>query len=325
MSENLKNGYGGLTAVVTGGGTGMGRELVRQLTAQGCNVATCDVNAEALAETVDICSKDGNSGRILTHIADVSNEQQVLAFRDAVTAWAPFVHLLFNNAGIGGGGSIVEDPRDGWEKTFNVCWGGVYNNTRAFLPLLLAAPFAHLVNTSSINGFWASLGPGVSHSAYSAAKFAVKGFTEALITDFRMNAPHVKAHVVMPGHIGTEIAINSSKLHGNDPKEMNEDQLLRVRQRFERQGVDMSPVSDEDLRVLLQMGAEGFRDNAPTSAAEASKYILDCVARGDWRILIGEDAKILDEEVRKDPWSAYEIDFIDRVRARGALGGIVRD
>jgi NAD(P)-dependent dehydrogenase (short-subunit alcohol dehydrogenase family) len=325
MSENLKNGYGGLTAVVTGGGTGMGRELVRQLTAQGCNVATCDVNGEALAETVDICAKEGNSGRILTHIADVSNEQQVLAFRDAVTAWAPFVHLLFNNAGIGGGGSLVEDPRDGWEKTFNVCWGGVYFNTRAFLPLLLAAPFAHLVNTSSINGFWASLGPGVSHSAYSAAKFAVKGFTEALITDFRMNAPHVKAHVVMPGHIGTEIAINSSKLHGNDPKEMNEDQLLRVRQRFERQGVDMSPVSDEDLRVLLQMGAEGFRDNAPTSAAEASKYILDCVARGDWRILIGADAQILDEEVRKDPWAAYEVDFIDRVRARGALGGLVRD
>ena len=325
MSENLKNGYGGLTAVVTGGGTGMGRELVRQLTAQGCNVATCDVNAEALAETVDICTKDGNPGKILTHLADVSNEQQVLAFRDAVTAWAPFVHLLFNNAGIGGGGSIVEDPRDGWEKTFNVCWGGVYFNTRAFLPLLLAAPFAHLVNTSSINGFWASLGPGVSHSAYSAAKFAVKGFTEALITDFRMNAPHVKAHVVMPGHIGTEIAINSSKLHGNDPKEMNEEQLLRVRQRFERQGVDMSPVSDEDLRVLLQMGAEGFRDNAPTSAAEASKYILDCVARGDWRILIGDDAKVLDEEVRKDPWSAYEVDFIDRVRARGALGGLVRD
>lgn len=325
MSENLKNGYGGLTAVVTGGGTGMGRELVRQLTAQGCNVATCDVNAEALAETVDICTKDGNPGRILTHIADVSNEQQVLTFRDAVTAWTPFIHLLFNNAGIGGGGSIVEDPRDGWEKTFDVCWGGVYLNTRAFLPLLLAAPFGHLVNTSSINGFWASLGPGVSHSAYSAAKFAVKGFTEALITDFRMNAPHLRAHVVMPGHIGTEIAINSSKLHGNDPKEMNEEQLLRVRQRFERQGVDMAPVSDEDLRVLLQMGAEGFRDNAPTSAAEASKYILDCVARGDWRILIGDDAKVLDEEVRKDPWSAYEIDFIDRVRARGALGGIVRD
>jgi hypothetical protein len=181
------------------------------------------------------------------------------------------------------------------------------------------------VNTSSINGFWASLGPTVSHSAYSAAKFAVKGFTEALITDFRNNAPHLRAHVVMPGHIGTDIAINSGKLHGNDPKEMNAEQIEKVRSRFERQGVDTSSVSDEDLRVLLQMGAEGFRDNAPTSAAEASKYILDCVARGDWRILVGDDAKVIDEEVRKDPWIAYELEFIDRVHTRGALGGIVGD
>jgi NAD(P)-dependent dehydrogenase (short-subunit alcohol dehydrogenase family) len=325
MSNNLKNGYGGLTAVVTGGGTGMGRELVRQLTEQGCNVATCDVNGEALAETVDLCMKAGNSGKILTHIADVSDEAQVLSFRDAVAAWTPHIHVLFNNAGIGGGGSFTEDPRDGWEKTFNVCWGGVYLNARAFIPLLLAAPFGHLVNTSSINGFWASLGPTVSHSAYSAAKFAVKGFTEALITDFRNNAPHLSAHVVMPGHIGTDIAINSGKLHGNDPKEMSGEQIEKVRSRFERQGVDMSSVSDEDLRVLLQMGAEGFRDNAPTSAADASKYILDCVARGDWRILVGADAQIIDDEVRKDPWTAYELSFIERVHARGALGGIVAD
>lgn len=325
MTGNLAQGYGGLTAVVTGGGTGMGRELVRQLTAQGCHVATCDVNAAALTETVDLCNREGNSGRVLTHVADVAVESQVLAFRDAVAAWTSHIHLLFNNAGIGGGGSMVEDPRDGWEKTFDVCWGGVYLNTRAFMPLLLAAPFGHLVNTSSINGFWASLGPGVSHSAYSAAKFAVKGFTEALITDFRMNAPHLRAHVVMPGHIGTDIAINSGKLHGNDPKEMSGEQLKKVRDRFERQGVDTGSVSDEDLRVLLQMGAEGFRDNAPTTAAEASAYILDCVARGDWRILVGDDAKVIDEEVRKDPWSAYELDFIERVRARGALGGIVRE
>jgi hypothetical protein len=106
---------------------------------------------------------------------------------------------------------------------------------------------------------------------------------------------------------------------------MNAEQIEKVRSRFERQGVDTSSVSDEDLRILLQMGAEGFRDNAPTSAAEASKYILDCVARGDWRILVGDDAKVIDEEVRKDPWIAYELEFIDRVHARGALGGIVGD
>ena len=76
---------------------------------------------------------------------------------------------------------------------------------------------AHLVNTSSVNGFWASLGPRSAHSAYSAAKFAVKGFSEALVNDFADNAPHIKVSVVMPGHIGTGIAINSARILGRDP------------------------------------------------------------------------------------------------------------
>ena len=90
------------------------------------------------------------------------------------------IHLLFNNAGIGGGPSFVTSTRDEWEKTFNVCWYGVYYATRAFLPMLLKAREAHIVNTSSVNGFWASLGPTRAHTAYPAAKFAVKGFTEGL-------------------------------------------------------------------------------------------------------------------------------------------------
>ena len=105
-------------------------------------------------------------------------------------------------------------------RTFNICWGGVYLGTRAFMPMLLASSEGHIVNTSSVNGFWASLGLGIPHTAYSAAKFAVKGFTEALITDFRLNAPHLRASVVMPGHIGTSIVINSGKVLGRDPKEL---------------------------------------------------------------------------------------------------------
>ena len=290
MADRFENGFGGLVAVVTGGGTGMGRELVRQLTAQGCDVATCDVIAENLAETVAICAADGNSGKILSHIADVSNEAQVLGFRDAVAAWRPHVNVLFNNAGIGGGGSIVENTREQWDKTFGVCWFGVYYNTRAFMDLLLAAPFGHIVNTSSVNGFWASLGPNTPHSAYSAAKFAVKGFTEALITDFRMNAPTMRASVVMPGHIGTDIA----------------------------------SIPDADLRKLMSAGAEAFRDMAPMTAAEASAFILASVQRGDWRILVGDDAVILDEMVRENPKDAYLPDFHQQVQARGALGAIAR-
>ena len=324
MADRFENGFGGLVAVVTGGGTGMGRELVRQLTAQGCDVATCDVIAENLAETIAICAADGNSGKILSHIADVSDEAQVLGFRDAVAAWRPHVNILFNNAGIGGGGSIVENSRDQWDKTFGVCWGGVYYNTRAFMNLLLAAPFGHIVNTSSVNGFWASLGPNTPHSAYSAAKFAVKGFTEALITDFRINAPTLRASVVMPGHIGTDIAINSSKLLGNDPATMTSDQLKTSRARMARAGIDTATVSDDDLRAFMAAGAQAFRDSAPMSAAEASAFILASVQRGDWRILVGDDAVILDELVRENPKDAYLPEFHEKVQARGALGAIAR-
>ncbi|CAB4590188.1 unannotated protein [freshwater metagenome] len=324
MAERFENGFGGLTAVVTGGGTGMGRELVRQLTAQGCDVATCDVVAENMAQTVAICEADGNSGKILTHVADVSNEQQVLAFRDAVAAWRPHIHVLFNNAGIGGGGSIVNGKRSEWDHTFGVCWFGVYYNTRAFMDLLLAAPFGHLVNTSSVNGFWASLGPNTAHSAYSAAKFAVKGFTEALITDFRMNAPTMRASVVMPGHIGTDIAINSSKLHGNDPMTMSTEQLQEARARISEAGLPVDSVTDDALRDLMRAGGEAFRDMAPMTAAEASAFILASVQRGEWRILVGDDAVILDEMVRENPTSAYLPDFHEKVQARGALGGIGR-
>ncbi len=124
--------FAGRTAVVTGGGSGMGRELVRQLVAEGCNVATCDVFAEAVAETKRLCEADRlpQGLRITTHIADVSDDAQVQRFRDEVAAQQETdkIHLLFNNAGIGGGGSMVVSSREEWEKTFNVCWGGVHNH-----------------------------------------------------------------------------------------------------------------------------------------------------------------------------------------------------
>ena len=146
---------------------------------------------------------------------------------------------------------------------FAVCWGGVYLGTRTFLPLLLESAEGHVVNTSSVNGFWATLG-GNAHTAYSAAKFAVKGFTEALITDFRQNAPHLRASVVMPGHIGTSIVFNSGSYFGRDPKELDDAQVAELRERFSAQGLDMTLASDEDLRNAMVALAEGFRDNAPT-------------------------------------------------------------
>ena len=311
--------FGGRLAVITGGGTGMGRELARQLSAQGCHVAICDVSSENMAMTQALCERDAPNGtRITTCVADVSEEPAVLAFRDAVARdhATDHIHLLFNNAGIGGGGSLIESDREEWEKTFAVCWGGVYLCTRAFLPMLIASKEAHLVNTSSVNGFWASLGPMSAHTAYSAAKFAVKGFTEALVNDFRLNAPHVKVSLVMPGHIGTSIIINSQRLLGNDPKQMSDDQLDEARSRLTRMGLPVAGVTNEQLRLGLQMLGESFRDNAPMTAAEAARIILDGVREERWRILVGRDAEVLDELVREAPEEAYEPSFMERLRAR---------
>src|SRR3981189_1195867 len=185
--------FAGKTAVITGGGTGMGRELARQLVAEGCNVAMCDVSAFAMAETKRLCEveKLPQGLRITTYIADVSIEDQLLRFRDELAEQQATdkIHLLFNNPGIVGGGSLFTNTREQWERTFNIGWGGVYLGVRTFLPMLLKADKGHIVNTSSVNGFWASVWLGVSHTAYSAARFAAKGCTAALINDLRLHAP----------------------------------------------------------------------------------------------------------------------------------------
>jgi NAD(P)-dependent dehydrogenase (short-subunit alcohol dehydrogenase family) len=313
----------GRIAVITGGGTGMGRELARQLAGEGCHVALCDVSAEHMAETKALCTAAAPRGtRVTTHLCDVADEAQVLAFRDAVKREhaTDHVHLVFNNAGIAGGGSVLADPREEWERVFAVCWYGVYYGTRAFLPLLVAAPEGWLVNTSSVNGFWASLGPAIPHTAYSAAKFAVKGFTEALIADLRVNAPHVGVSVVMPGHVGTSIVLNTPAVLGRaSPKEMTAEELLRVRERLAKRGLPVDALSDDQLRAAMQQLAEDFRDKAPLGAAEAAAMILDGVRAGRWRILVGRDAEELDRMVRADPERAYEPGFMDELRAKGHL------
>ena len=310
--------FAGKFAVVTGGGTGMGRELARQLIAEGCSVAMCDVSQKNMAQTIALAEADGvpQGARITAHLADVSDEAQLIAFRDAALAAHDIdrLHLLFNNAGIGGGGSMLKTDRDEWERTFNVCWGGVYLGVRTFLPAMMAADEAHIINTSSVNGFWASLGPHVSHTAYAAAKFAVKGFTEALITDLRLTAPHIKCSVVMPGHIGTEIAANSRKVIGNTEDDtLSPQEIVRARARMASAGVDASQMPDAAIQALVTEQARRFRDDAPMTAAAAATVILDGVKADRWRILVGDDAHGLDRMVRADPEQAYEPEFYERM------------
>src|SRR5215207_9262717 len=246
--------FTGKLAVVTGGGTGMGRELTRQLAAQGCHVAICDVSDTNMADTLAACEHEAPAGtRVSSFVADVSKEADLVAFRDHILATHDTDHidLLFNNAGIGGGGSVLNDAREEWEQVFNVCWGGVYYGVRTFLPLLVKS-----TEGRSVNGFWATIGPDTSHTAYSAAKFAVKGFSEALITDLRLTAPNVGVSVVMPGHIGTSIVFNSGSYLGRDPKELDEQQVAELRDRISGRGIDVAGASDEDLRNLMVAMAE---------------------------------------------------------------------
>src|SRR3982075_2209258 len=306
--------FAGKFAVITGGGTGMGRELARQLLAEGCNVAMCDVSLEAMAETRRMCEAEKlpQGLRVTTHVADVSIENHLQRFRDELIEQQATdkIHLLFNNAGIGGGGSLFTNTREQWERTFNICWGGVYLGVRTFLPLLMKASEAHIVNTSSVNGFWASLGLGVSHTAYSAAKFAVKGFTEALINDLRLNAPHIKCSVVMPGHIGTSIVSNSRKIQsGTESERLTDNEVALARVRLGMAGVDAAKMSDEDVQAFAAEQARSFREDAPTTAAQAAKIILYGVKAERWRILVGDDAQRLDERVRQNPERAYEPEF----------------
>ena len=307
--------FTGKLAVVTGAGSGMGRELARQLAAQGCSVAAGDWHADEVTQTAALARAGAPAGvRVTGHDCDVSDEAQVLRFRDELLEQhaSDQVDLVFSNAGIGGGESFVKNSREDWGRTFAVDFWGVYYCARAFLPLLIASGDGVLVNTSSVSGFWASLGPGAPHSAYATAKFAVRGFTEALIEDLRSNAPQVRVALVMPGHVGTDIIANSLRARGlPDPEHMTDAQvegLIPGDARAKMISVGLVPegASADDLRRFLVRVSADFRDKAPVSAAAAATVILNGVRSGAWRILIGEDAKMIDAAVRAKPEAAYD-------------------
>ena len=315
VSIKAVDSFAGKLAVVTGGGSGMGRELVGQLAAQGCSVATCDLTADAVAAAAAKARAGAPAGvRVTGHICDVSDEAQVLRFRDELldTHASDHVDLVFSNAGIGGGGSFITDSREEWERTFAIDWWGVYYCARAFLPLLIASGDGVLVNTSRVNGLWASLGPGMPNTAYCTAKFAVRGFSEALIEDLRSHAPEVRVAVVLPGHVGTDIIANSFRARGlPSPDQMSDVQVAELipadaRAGLIRAGLLAGDASPGDLRQMLVQMNSDFRDKAPVSAAEAATVILDGVRSGAWRILVGEDAKMIDAAVRAKPESAYD-------------------
>ena len=300
-------------AVITGAGTGIGRGLARHLSAEGCHLALCDINPETLESTVTECKAQGVN--VLSGLCDVGIEADILAFRDEVARHTDHIHLLFNNAGISGGSSFVSTSREEWERIFDICWFGVYHTTRAFLPMLLKSDAGHVINMSSANGLRAVLGGHYPHTAYSTAKFAVRGFTESLIHDFRFNAPHLQASVVFPGTIGTDIVANSAKVLGhNPPAQWTEEDIAIARRRWEISGADVSAdMSDADVRARGEEEID-FLHEVGVPPDDAARQILDCVRAGDWRIIVGPDCETLDELVRTDPGGTYDEDFVLRWR-----------
>jgi NAD(P)-dependent dehydrogenase (short-subunit alcohol dehydrogenase family) len=299
-SHGRRNAFTGKLAVVTGGASGMGQELVVQLAEAGCSVATCDLSRQGLAETERRAAARATKGALVTtHACDVSDQEAVNSFCQEVRSRHRTDHInyLFNNAGIAGGDSFITGSRADWERVFNVCWGGVYNCTRAFMPLLVASDGAYLINTSSVAGFWAA-----GDTAYSAAKFAVRGFSEGLISDLQHNAPHVRVAVVMPGATGTEIF---SKMLRDI---QNAADLRKAQTALTDMGIPLEDASESEVRRLAGVVSDVWREFAPTTASDAASVILDGIRCGRWRILVGGEAERLDQAVRASPESAYEPD-----------------
>ena len=305
--------FTGKLAVVTGGGSGIGRELVRQLAAQGCSVAACDLNADTIAVTAATAWAAAPPGvQVTGHACDVSDEAQVQRFRDELLEQhaSDHVDLVFSNAGIAGGSSFVKDSRQEWERTFAINWWGVYLCARTFLPLLIASGDGVLVNIGSVAGFWPTAGAGAPITAYSTSEFAIKGFSEALVEDLRCNAPQVRVVLVMPGVVVTDIAENSRRALGLPAwDELSDAELLELlpdgtRATLITMGLLAEDFSADDLRQVIrrmkpELQSQGF------SAAQAVTIILDGVRSGAWRLLVGEEAKMLDEQVRANPEAPF--------------------
>jgi short-subunit dehydrogenase len=255
-------------AAITGAASGIGRELAVQLAREGCHLALGDVDDTGLAQTRELARRAGSGVRIGVTVVDVADRSAVFAWADAAAREHGKVNLVFNNAGVGLASTVEAMKLADFQWLMDINFWGVVHGTQAFLPHLKASGDGHVVNTSSLFGLLAS--PGAS--AYHAAKFAVRGFTESLRQELDLMDCGVSATCVHPGGIKTAIARNS-----------------RVDANVAALGVD--PLES----------AREFEKHFITSAASAARTILDAVRRDRRRVLIGPDAFVLDKIQRLLP------------------------
>jgi NADP-dependent 3-hydroxy acid dehydrogenase YdfG len=252
-------GFAGKVAVVTGAGSGIGRALAIELGRSGAKVAISDVDTEGLAATEEQLKAIG--APVKADRLDVTEREAFELYADAVKAHFGKVNQIYNNAGIAYQGDIEISSYKDIERVMDVDFWGVVNGTKAFLPHLIESGDGHVVNVSSVFGLFAV--PG--QAAYNAAKFAVRGFTEALRQEMSLAKHPVKVTTVHPGGVKTAIARNMTSAEGVDT-------------------VELAKTFDEKL--------------AGTSPEKAAKVILEAVRKNKARVLVGPDAKVLDLIVR---------------------------
>ncbi|GFG84206.1 acetoin dehydrogenase [Mycolicibacter algericus] len=252
-------GFAGKVAVVTGAGSGIGRALAVELARAGAQLAISDVDTDGLAQTEQRLTALGV--RVKADRLDVTEREVFIGYADEVKDHFGKVNQIYNNAGIAFSGDVEVSEFKDIERVMDVDFWGVVNGTKAFLPHLIASGDGHVINISSLFGLLSM--PG--QAAYNAAKFAVRGFTEALHQEMAIAKHPVKVTTVHPGGIKTAIARNATTV----------------------EGVDHAAMADFFDRRL-----------ASTSAEEAARVILDGVSKNRARVLIGNDARALDLLVR---------------------------
>jgi short-subunit dehydrogenase len=244
-------------AAITGAGSGIGRALALDLAARGAKLALSDVNEEGLAETKRRVERQGGA-TVITDRVDVADREAVYAWAERVEESLGAAHLVVNNAGVGLGGKLRNVSYEDFEWLMSINFWGVVHGSLAFLPILEKQDEGHIVNISSVFGIIAA----PLNGTYNAAKFAVKGFTEALRMELELDGSPVGVTCVHPGGIKTNI-VKTSRMQA-------------------------------ELSHLHGSIADEFQQRARTTPERCAKIILDGVRRNAPRVLVGPDAHVVD-------------------------------
>ena len=262
----------GSAAAITGAASGIGRALAVELAARGCDIALADRDEGGLKDVAADINRAGQA-KATTHRIDVADPSQISDFAAAAVGAHPRLNIVINNAGVALFGHFHEIDQSQIERLMQINFWGVVHGVRAFLPHLEKQAEPHIVNLSSVFGMIAP--PG--QTAYAAAKFAVRGFSESLRHEFAMNGSPVRLSVVHPGGVATNVARNAAM---------------------------GSSITDNERRV---QSIDRFEQVAKTTPQEAARRIVRGIERNEKRILIGGDARFIDIVQRLMPVNYWRV------------------